>query len=331
MQKPKQRKKFEKRVHRTERRPQKKAESRPPLPSSREAALFGRLTRVQSPSPRRHLLVQDLIYNTAQELQMLAFKSGFNVGAEVYRHSDKSMTSLERILENAGLGRVVFYPFESKSVISSRSIRSGGMNTGVNMHVFEAGVISGYLTAHARKPITVVEQNCVFNGASTCEFVATAGGIDSVEQPPLDFPAVLKALSRSISGSEDQKGNGAYYMVSIRPLLSEPVFGEATKLMYLAGKALAQELPDFERSVSRAATLLGVEKAKVVKDKKGEVSVYLGYTHDTSVHRYVELSTSMFAGMMQGAFGKGVKVTRSVDAKGFYNVRLRILRNPKEE
>ena len=55
-------KKFEKRVHRTERRPQKKAEARP-LPSSREAAIFGRLTRVQSPSPKRHLLIQDQITN----------------------------------------------------------------------------------------------------------------------------------------------------------------------------------------------------------------------------------------------------------------------------
>jgi hypothetical protein len=81
----------------------------------------------------------------------------------------------------------------------------------------------------------------------------------------------------------------------------------------------------------RAANLLGIDKAKVTKDKKGTLSVYLGYTHDTSVTRYVDLSTAMLAGILKGDSGKGVKVTRDVDAKGIYNVRMRILSNPAEE
>jgi predicted hydrocarbon binding protein len=297
------------------------------LPKNREHALISRVLRSPASVPRRHLLVQDLIYNTAREFQTLAFKSGFNLGSEAYRHSNRSISSLEHILENAGLGKVVYYPFESKSIITSRSIRSGGMNIGTNLHIFEAGVISGYMTAHTKKHISVREQTCVFNGASTCEFVATAGGIDSGEQNPIDFPTVVRTLSSVISGTEKQENNETYYMLSMKPLLTEPLFSEAVKFMYVTGKVLSRNLRDFDRSVLTAANLLGIGKAKLSKDRKGNASLALIYSHDTSINKYVDLSTALLAGMLKGAYGKKVEMTRSVDSKGIYNVRLRMLGN----
>ena len=94
---------------------------------------------------------------------------------------------------------------------------------------------------------------------------------------------------------------------------------------------LSKNLPNFEHSIVRAANLLEIGKVKVSKGKKGQVTVSLGYTHYTSLNKYVDLSTALLAGMMKGALGNGVKLTRSVDAKGTYKVRMQMMKSYIEE
>ena len=110
----------------------------------------------------RCLLVQDVVYSLSDDLRELALKSGFNLGTEVYRNSSRDLSALERVLENAGLGRVIYYPFESKSIITSYKTKPReGANLGANVHVFESGLISGYLSANANRRIFVRESRCV--------------------------------------------------------------------------------------------------------------------------------------------------------------------------
>src|SRR5271157_6192979 len=47
----------------------------------------------------RQFLVQDLIYNTSGELRKLAYKSGFELGRDVYASSDGTLGALEKALE----------------------------------------------------------------------------------------------------------------------------------------------------------------------------------------------------------------------------------------
>ena len=292
---------------------------------SGERALIERVSRAPDFQPRKCLQIQDLMYNTAHELQSLAFKSGFNLGAEVYRNSDRSFAPLEHVLENAGLGKIVYYPFESRSVLTSRSVKPNGIELGTNVHIFEAGIMSGYLSAHAGKSIVVQEQTCVFNGASACEFMASAGEIGSGEHRQLEFSGVLRALSKAIADGNACKIDDAYYLLAIKPLITEPVLGEAKKFLYITGKMLAKELPAFDRSVSGAACLLGIEKAEIIRDRKKNLSVDLSFTKGTSINGFVEFSVAMIAGMMKGKFGKNVDVKRNKDREGFYKVRLQLV------
>ena len=288
-------------------------------------ALIRKVAQAPTFPSRRHLQIQDLVYSTAPELQSLAFKAGFNLGAEVYRESDGSILSLEHVLENAGLGKIVYYPFESHSVLTSRSVKSNGIDLGTNVHVFEAGIISGYLSAHMKKNIVVKEQTCVFNGASACEFMATAGTVENIEHKPLEFTNVLRTLLKVIPEEKTPEMNNAYYALAIKPLTSEPVLSEATKFLYLTGKMLAQNLPDFKRSVVGAANLLGIQKTEVTNDKKKGVFVDLDFAHGTSANSFVDFSVAMLAGIMKGKFGRNVSVRKSKDRKGFYKVRLQVV------
>jgi hypothetical protein len=295
---------------------------------TQEQALIRRIVQRPLGPVVRRLQIQDLLYNTAQELQSLAFKSGFNLGVEAYANSEKSMLALEHILENAGLGKVIYYPFESKSVISSRTMKQRGMDLGSNIHIFESGVISGYLSAHTKKHIIVREQTCVFNGAPVCEFIATPGEIESGEHMPIEFPKIVKALADAISQSEGSSGKKTYYVLALKPLLNEPLFSEVSKFLYLAGKQLPRIIPNSDYAVIHAAQFLGIEKATVARDKQGGTTVNLVYDHDTSTERFVYLTTALLSGIMKEAYGRGIRIVRRVNSKGIYNVRMQVLTNP---
>ncbi len=292
---------------------------------TREELLIKRLAETPSKMPNRGLEFQDLLYNSASELRSLAFKSGFNLGAEVYRGSKRSIASLEHVLEHAGMGKVVYNSFGSESAFVSYGVKAHGLNLMTEVHIFEAGIISGYLTSHAKRLITAEEVACVFNGSPYCRFVARAEGETRVAKT-LEFSRILSALRTTMLNSESPKKIDGYYMLAIEPILVEPVFSEASKFLYLSGKLLANSgLPAFRHTVRMAANFFGVEGAELISNRKKELMIHVAYGHETSTYRFVKLTTAFFSGLVKGTYGNGVSVSRSLSSKGVYNVRIQIL------
>jgi hypothetical protein len=297
---------------------------------SHEDMLMRRLAQAPAKPVERSLQIQDLVYNSAAELRLLAFKSGFNLGSEVYRNSGGSIGPLERLLENAGFGNIVYYPFESTNTFTSRAIRSHGINLGTNVHVFEAGMISGYLSTHARQQVAVKETECVFNGAAHCRFVANSEESDDEEasRPLESLPNLISAMQSAMLYAEKPKGNNNYYLAAIRPLLSDPVFSEALKFLYLSGKLLSgTRLPMLDRSIGMVANFLRIGSAKAHTDRKGRISLNLVYGHEIASIRFVDLTTALISGIAKGAYGRSMLVSRSVGMGGVYNVKMEIVEN----
>ena len=121
----------------------------------------------------RQLLMQDLIYNISGDLRKLAYESGFGLGEEIYESSDRTLGALERTLENAGFGKVLYRPFESHGTITTYKVRPKGKALDAEIHSFESGLIAGYLSAHTKRPIYVRELKCTYNGSNFCQFVAS--------------------------------------------------------------------------------------------------------------------------------------------------------------
>lgn len=295
---------------------------------SHEEMILRRLTQAPPRRVERGLQIQDLLYNSAPELRSLAFKSGFNLGAEAYRDSNGGIVSLEHLLENAGFGRIAYYPFESKSAFASQSVNSLGIKLGSNVHVFEAGVISGYLSAHARRQITARETECVFNGSRQCRFVASPGArVEEESRASLEYiPNLISAIQDAMLRSGKPRGSNHYYLYEIMPLLNEPVFSEASKFLYLSGKLLARSrLPELERSLPMAANFLRIGAAKLRKEKNGKRTISLVYGREIASGRFVDLTTALISGLVKGMFGRNVLVSRSVGGRGIYNVRMEMI------
>ncbi|MCL5239633.1 MAG: 4-vinyl reductase [Candidatus Marsarchaeota archaeon] len=302
------------RAHRTE------------LSGSHEEFLLKKLLDSHHSAASRSLILQDLLYSSSPELRVLAFKSGYNLGAEAYRKSPGGTGALQRILENAGMGSIVYYPFESRSTFASRTTRSGGQNLGINIHVFESGIISGYLSAHAGTSVVAEEKSCVFNGASHCMFVARPGSQHAELGASLEFADLLRAARHAIESAEHRHGWEGYCTLESMPLFSEPVFSEMLKFLYLLGKMSASDhLPRPEHEITMAAKFAGIEGAKVRKSKKQGLSIMLEYGHETSVGRFVDLTSAFISGVAKGAYGRSVQASRSLSSKGVYNVRMELL------
>ncbi len=292
--------------------------------NSHEEMLIKRVIEQPRKPQSRHLELQDIIYNSAPELRALAFKSGYNLGVEAFERSKGGMDALEHVLENAGFGKMIYHPFESMSTFTTYATRAHSQNLGMDMHVFEAGVISGYLSAHAGRNISVEETSCVYNGATHCMFVAkTHGGVGTDSYRYLDLPKVMLAFRHALSHAQKQHGETSYYMLSVRPLLNEPVVSEASKFLYLLGKLLtAQSTPDPKRTITQAINFLGIDGAKVSSTKKRGLEISLVYGRSASYGHFVDLTTAFISGLAKGAYGRNVQVSRNLSSRGVYNVKM---------
>lgn len=272
----------------------------------------------------RSLQIQDILYNSVPEMHSLAFKSGYNLGAESYRHADGGMLPLEHLLENAGIGKPLYHPFESKTVFTSYATRLGSHNVGVNIHVFEAGIISGYLSAHSGRNVSVRETACAFNGASYCMFVAQEGSyVPAIKY--LSLHEAIAAVRHAMLHTERHRGNENYYMLSIRPLFADPIFGETSSFLYLMGKLLAaQNLPTPERALALASSFLRVGHARIAQTKGKGLEITLKYNPTTASGRFVDLTSAFISGMVKGSYGRNVRVTRELGKDGVYSVRMHL-------
>ncbi len=296
------------------------------ISGNNEELLLKRATEAGHTVPLRGLQIQDIFYSSAPELRVLAFKSGFNLGAEAYRKSGGSMGPLQRLLENAGLGKIVYYPFESRSTFTSRALKHWDKSLGVNLHVFESGIISGYLSAHAGRSVIAEETACVFNGSNHCMFLAKPGSLHADLHHSLEFADILRALRYAVEHAETQRGWHGYYVLETIPLFSEPVFSESLKFLYLLGKMTAEgHLPRPEREVALAALFVGLDGAKVTSAKKHGVSITLSYRSETSLGRFVDITSAFMSGIVKGAYGRNVKVSRTLSGRGVYNVKMEVL------
>ncbi|MDE1874197.1 MAG: 4-vinyl reductase [Candidatus Micrarchaeota archaeon] len=286
--------------------------------------MIKRLLSSPQPSFYRGLEPQDILYSSSPELRSLAFKSGYNLGVEIYRNSHGGMVPLERVLESAGFGKLIYHAFESMSTFTSYSPRTDGIDLGIAVHVFDSGVISGYLSAHTGREIDVTETSCAFNGSTHCMFVAAAESHKPEGPDSLDLQRTLAALGHALSHSKAERGGSSYYMLSIRPLLSEPVFSEAAKFLYLLGKLVAAQSRERPQHViASAARLFRLRDAKITLSKRKGFEVSMSYDHETSSGRFVDLSAAFVSGLVKGAYGGDVQVSRTAGSKGVYGVKIR--------
>jgi predicted hydrocarbon binding protein len=266
-------------------------------------------------------LVHDILYSTTPALRNLAYKSGFSFGRELYAKSDGTINKLLETLEYAGLSRVLYYPFDDKIIITA--MPNEKHSTGSGMHVYESGVIAGYLSASSKKIVNAFETKCSTGNSPYCQFIAKPEGMFRIDSAygNYDLKSIVSALADSIYNSNGAKVAEEYLMLSMLPLTKEPIAKEISKLFYLAGLKIRSEHGSNKEVLEKIAAQLGL-KINADAHKGSTESVKLHFDEINSVKGFVDISSALFAGAANNDREQGIELSQRLDKRHMYMVKL---------
>lgn len=124
------------------------------------------------------LLMYSLMMNGSQMARTEAYRTGISVGKMVYdlnkNAKDKTlgdtMRHIVNFFESAG-HRYTTYNIHPHQVVFQIS-NEDEMDLGLNTHVFESGILSGFISSVLHNHTNVYEEKCRHNGYKVCTFVS---------------------------------------------------------------------------------------------------------------------------------------------------------------
>ncbi len=296
-----------------------------------EQVLINRISRNESERkvPRKALFIPEIMYASSTNLRELAFSNGISAGRMMHESSDKTMNALLTILEQAGLGQVLYHLFENTGVITAKpSIVEP--NIKARVHTYEAGIIAGFLGAFAHHGMNVSETHCIYDGNEMCQF--------KISELPDSMPINRNIDSRElldsvIRGIRNRNHNGyvseEYFLLYSFPLTMPPISEGMSKLMYLAAKSMSADLAWFsEDNLKLIKESFGLRSVKLLHRQKGNApnSIVVEYEHLGSNSQFLSISQSFLHGLVDGM--KNASATSHIELGSKNNYILYIQLNP---
>ena len=268
--------------------------------------------------------IENLIYNTTPGLGSLGYGFGFSVGraTTLKLGTDVPLTA---VLDRIGLHDSLYYPLSDKVIITSRSTQPHrGLNMGRSMHLYESGIISGYLSTSTGMQVGVVEKRCVYNGAKECQFIATPLS-PKPEFPNLGIDEVAYAISTTLKEGHYVKTNNGYYRtLAYLPLTDGRISEQILKLVMIAGERLGEIAGNehLNMLVSNLANYFGVKQAQV--DKKGRKTIIkLRYESYNSIQAFIAIPAAVLVGFAKST-GRSAQVHLITNRDGTYTSQIEI-------
>ena len=256
-------------------------------------------------------LLATSLYSASPELRRLAYNHGLSVGREIYRISGgKGMLPLLNVLDNAGIGRMLYTPAGDVTMIKGTTRSAHGMKLDCSAHAYEAGMISGYLSAHLSRGIATEETQCRHSGSMFCQFVSGGASVSAAEAQCAGPERATDCISRAIPKyNVNLHGRSqSYVMLSLLPLTAGPALGDASRLMFLAGGKLGRKPVETREALGGMASFMGIRMSGF-SSKGRSISVRLEYNDRNSSSGFVELSTKAFIGFLSKRFNSVVRLS----------------------
>lgn len=283
-------------------------------PLDLEQILVDRLSQNKSELKisRKALFIPEIIYSSTPSLKELAHSNGFSLGRLLYERSDKTMDSLLFTLEQAGMGKVLYHSSDNSATITAKP-KIPEPNVKENVHIYESGIISGFIAAATNLVMNVTETHCVYNGNEMCRFVIHGMEEYNQNDASIDPQEMLEAISKSIfSKVPDSKISEEYYLSYMTPLTSSPLCDEVSRIMYVAGKSLASRSVPINKNLMEMIKIsFGLKNAKVIgRNKFGPTRLMIEYAPLNSNSQFLSISQSFLHGLLDNR--KNVQVSSAV-------------------
>ncbi len=268
--------------------------------------------------PKSALAVIEAIYSASPGLEKIAYKHGFSLGKSIFAKSNGAINALFSVLENGGLENILHYPFNDSVVITASSRRQAMI--GRKVHIYESGLIAGYLTSATGTHIYVEEAECEYNGDSRCKFVSSPSvGALEMHVGNRDLDGIVSDVSEmaNVGG----RVSAGYYAAAILPVANRTSSETLANLFYIAGSRLAVGNADV--GLGKIAGIAGASSIEIAKEYRHVPKlVRLKYAPASSIGPFVDAAANAVAGFIEHRYGYEPKARRRLLRDKGYLVEL---------
>ncbi|MGC8651743.1 MAG: hypothetical protein ACP5UH_00620 [Candidatus Micrarchaeia archaeon] len=294
--------------------------------------LYGSGSRVNSNSS---LLLHSLTTLTGS-MRTVTYKRGFSIGKELYRMLnekkhyatyEESIPDLVSFLERAGLGRIAYAAFEDGLALS---VYNGEhRHVGTNIHVFEAGIMSGFVSSGRRDYSVVEEKACASNSADHCEFVFSASERRAEPQsgPGVEGKEIIDGLLGHIYKPQEGGGNlsDSYAALLSNMVADRKYFEEMGGIMAYIGGSVGDMVA--KRSMNHRfedmlGILDGIYTGMVTTKSKKPMSIEMAFDGTRLSKAYAKLSLSLLGGMLSKLYS--TKRMKAIEINKYDQYKIKI-------
>ncbi|HUC38668.1 MAG TPA: hypothetical protein VL944_00880 [Candidatus Acidoferrum sp.] len=331
-----------KRVHRKRmpvRRPPKRQRLHDEYVASSEEALVSRILehRDQRGVPEDSILLISLLSNLTPSMVEVSRRAGIRTGRHLfsamnsqkrYIFYEESIEDLIRFFEHAGYRNVSYNVFPDMVRVQMHDKCHEYL--GVNLHSFEAGLMSGYITAAKKQYVNISEHDCSNNGSDYCDFMPGYGSGKSGDAKG----AIERFVWHIVRQSEGREKNAettispAYFLLSASPTMEKEYQREMQHIGRYIGEKIGEGLFQGRRKqspahamakIERVARLLNIGEVTVKSLNPIKVDVLFDRSHSRS--EFVDLSIALLGGLLKEYLNEGTKISREA-RKSAYMVKI---------
>ncbi|EET89589.1 MAG: hypothetical protein LVQ97_01470 [Candidatus Micrarchaeales archaeon] len=264
---------------------------------------------------RNAILLNHVLMNLTKGMRRVSYHSGFAIGVKVsggygsiYKDKHAALSDLTDFIEKIGYASASHEIYRDGKI--SFFIRSNkGQNIGMNLHSFEAGIISGFLTAITGVYSKVSEQRCQNNDSDLCVFTVS-NTADYEADLPIEPKGLLERLASSLYSdlSRNDLSNSAkfsesyYYMLN--KVVSDKAYLEYMKdsVRYVGGilgdkilSVYGRDDKSYGKCLQSSVKLLNLGKLSIKNSKNYPVE--LSFDTINSRQELIEISLALISGM----------------------------------
>lgn len=299
---------------------EKQARFQNPTPPSYEEALLESIMHGSKNTliPEDAVTFNEILSNLTSGMKILTYRFGIGIGRELYKRLDaekhyywyeESIPDLISFMEKSGYQDIT-YNFMARG-LRIRIYHQHGPFIGTNVHTFESGIISGFISTASRQMLHVNEESCSSNGADYCEFISSGEKRYTKE---VDISLALENFALRIGSAmhdsalrQNGKINQAYHALSLSPLLNSKYANAINNIAEHMGYKSGAIAFDDRRitparildCISKTASLLNFGEPSI-KDRK-KIDIKFSFSPELSRKEYIDLSLSFMNGIVRRA------------------------------
>lgn len=324
-------------------------DERPETPSYEEIVLRNIVSNSKKNNvPDEAFLMSSTLSSLSGGMKELHYRSGFSIGKALfninngknnYMFPEESVADLVGFFESVGHKYIMYSAYPGSIELKMHDKKVPGMGT--NIHSFEAGIISGYLSTAEKRYVNVVEESCVNDAGQYCKFstnykgedLAFNGGNEHTVEKLVDHMAEKVKSSHGRLNLKSGISN-EYYLLSSSLLLDKEYLESIKSIAAYMGKSLGAKLfasngkaPSSRHTASeieKTIRMLNLGTPKVMGTKPLHISV--SFDRITSKREFVDVSLSFINGLLSDRMSNEAVATERRN-KDSYVVEIRERKN----